>query len=38
VSKGVGYDPGLQKVERKLAERISEINLQFEELKIIEDD
>jgi hypothetical protein len=34
VSKGtkasIGIDPGLQRVERKLAEKISEINLQFE--------
>ena len=35
---GIGYDP-LQKVERRLAERISEINLPFEdELKTIEED
>jgi hypothetical protein len=35
---GIGYDP-LQKVERKLAERISGINLPFEdELKTIEED
>jgi predicted transcriptional regulator len=36
---GVGYDPGLIRTERRLAEKISEINLQFEdELKTIEDD
>jgi hypothetical protein len=40
VSKGGGYDPELQKEERKrLAERITKINLPFEEeLKTIEDD
>jgi hypothetical protein len=26
----VGYDPGLQRIEKKLAEKISEINLPFE--------
>jgi hypothetical protein len=36
---GVGHDPGLRRTEKKLAEKISEINLQFEdELKTIEDD
>jgi hypothetical protein len=36
---GVGYDPGLQRVEKRLAEKISEINLPFEEeLKTIEED
>jgi hypothetical protein len=39
VSKGVRKDPGLERVEKKLAEKISEINLQFEdELRTIEDD
>ena len=39
VSKGVRKDPGLERVEKKLAEKISEINLSFEdELRIIEDD
>lgn len=43
VSKGGNvsgrYDLGLQRVERKLAEKISEINLQFEdELKTIDDE
>ena len=39
-AKGVlRYDPELQKVEKRLAERITEINLQFEEeLKTIDDD
>jgi hypothetical protein len=37
--KGVGYDPGLHRVEKRLAEKISEINLPFEEeLKAIEED
>ena len=36
---GVGYDPGLQRVEKRLAEKISEINLPFEEeLKTIEEE
>ncbi len=36
---GVAYDPGLQRVEKSLAEKISEINLPFEEeLKTIEED
>jgi hypothetical protein len=35
---GVGYDPGLQRVEKRLAEKISEINLPFEEeLETIEE-
>jgi hypothetical protein len=39
VKSGVGYDPGLQRVEKRLAEKISEINLSFEEeLKTIEED
>lgn len=39
VAKGAKHDPGLERVERKLAEKISEINLQFEdELGTIEDD
>jgi predicted transcriptional regulator len=43
VSKGANVsgrsDPGLQRVERKLADKISEINLQFEdELKTIDDE
>ena len=39
VKKGVGYDLGLQTVEKRLAEKISEINLPFEEeLKTIEED
>jgi hypothetical protein len=40
VSKGGGYDPELQKEEKqRLAERITKINLPFEdELKTIEDD
>jgi hypothetical protein len=29
VKSGVGYDPGLQRVEKRLAEKISEINLPF---------
>ena len=34
-----GYDPGLQRIEKRLSEKISEINLPFEdELKTIEDD
>ena len=39
-AKGMrGYDPGLQRVEKRLAEKISEINLPFEdELKTIEED
>jgi hypothetical protein len=28
---GAVYDPGLQRVEKRLAEKISEINLQFED-------
>ena len=39
VKSGVGYDPGLQRVEKKLAEKIFEINLPFEdELRTIEED
>ena len=39
VKFGVGYDPGLQRVEKRLAEKISEINLPFEEeLKTIEEE
>jgi hypothetical protein len=43
VKKGVKFgtvsDPGLQRVEKRLAEKISEINLPFEEeLKTIEED
>jgi hypothetical protein len=39
ISKGIRYDPGLERVEKKLAEKISEINLQFEdEPKTIDDD
>jgi hypothetical protein len=39
VKFGAGYDPGLQSVERRLAEKISEISLPFEEeLKTIEED
>ena len=39
VKSGVVYDPGLQRVEKKLAEKIAEINLPFEEeLKTIEED
>ncbi|MGC1928851.1 MAG: hypothetical protein WA667_07730, partial [Candidatus Nitrosopolaris sp.] len=39
VKFGVGYDPGLQRVEKRLAEKISEINLPFEEeLRTIEED
>jgi predicted transcriptional regulator len=39
VSKGVRKDPELERVEKKLAEKISEINLPFEdELRTIEDD
>jgi hypothetical protein len=39
VKSGVVYDPGLQRVEKRLAEKISEINLPFEEeLKTIEED
>ena len=39
VKSGVIYDPGLQRVEKRLAEKISEINLPFEdELRIIEED
>jgi predicted transcriptional regulator len=39
VKSGVVYDPGLQRVESRLAEKISEINLPFEEeLKTIEED
>jgi hypothetical protein len=39
ISKGVRHDPALQRVERKLAEKISEINIQFEdELRTIDDD
>ncbi|MGB8933755.1 MAG: hypothetical protein WCC17_01455 [Candidatus Nitrosopolaris sp.] len=30
VTSGVVYDPGLQRVEKRLAEKISEINLPFE--------
>ncbi|MFY9873708.1 MAG: hypothetical protein WAK17_28710, partial [Candidatus Nitrosopolaris sp.] len=36
---GAVYDPGLQRVEKRFAEKISEINLPFEEeLKTIEED
>jgi hypothetical protein len=36
---GIGYDPGLQRVEKRLAEKISEISLPFEdELRTIEED
>jgi hypothetical protein len=39
VKLGVVSDPGLQRVEKRLAEKISEINLSFEEeLKTIEED
>jgi hypothetical protein len=39
VKSGVIYDPALQRVEKRLAEKISEINLPFEEeLKTIEED
>jgi hypothetical protein len=39
VKKGVGSDPGLQRVEKRLAEKISEINLPFEdELRTIEEE
>jgi hypothetical protein len=39
VKKGVGYDSGLQSLEKRLAEKISEINLPFEdELRTIEED
>ena len=39
VKSGVVYDPGLQRVEKRLAEKISEVNLPFEEeLKTIEED
>ena len=39
VKSGVVYDPGLQRVEKRLAEKISEINLPFEEeLKTIEEE
>jgi hypothetical protein len=39
VKSGVVYDPALQRVEKRLAEKISEINLPFEEeLKTIEED
>jgi hypothetical protein len=39
VKFGAVYDPGLQRVEKRLAEKISEINLPFEEeLKRIEED
>ena len=39
VKSGAVYDPGLQRVEKRLAEKISEINLPFEEeLKTIEED
>jgi hypothetical protein len=31
VKSGFGYDPGLQRVEKRLAEKISEINLRFED-------
>jgi hypothetical protein len=39
-AKGVGYDPELQKEQRRrLTEKISDINLPFQdELKTIEDD
>jgi hypothetical protein len=39
-AKGVlRYDPELQRVQKRLAEKISEINLPFEdELKTIEED
>jgi hypothetical protein len=36
---GMGYDPELQRVQKRLAEKISEINLPFEdELRTIEED
>ena len=36
---GVGYDHGLQRIEKRLAEKISEINLPFEQqLRTIEED
>ncbi|MFZ0512179.1 MAG: hypothetical protein WAM14_11280, partial [Candidatus Nitrosopolaris sp.] len=36
---GVGYDPALQRIEKRLTERITEINLPFEqELRTIEED
>lgn len=35
---GVRHDPGLQRVEKKLAERISEINLQFKSKRHTLDD
>ena len=39
VKSGVGYDPGLQRIEKRLAEKISEINLPFEEeIRTIEED
>jgi hypothetical protein len=39
VKSGVVYDPGLQRVEKRLANKISEVNLPFEEeLKTIEED
>jgi hypothetical protein len=39
VKSGTVYDPGLQRVEKRLAEKISEINLPFEEeLKTIVED
>ncbi|MGC2572333.1 MAG: hypothetical protein WA364_12555 [Candidatus Nitrosopolaris sp.] len=39
VKCGVVYDPGLQRVEKRLAEKISEINLPYEdELRTIEED
>lgn len=39
LKKGVGYDLGLQSVEKRLAEKIHQINLPFEDdLKTIEAD
>jgi hypothetical protein len=39
VKLGIRYDPGLQRIEKRLAEKISEINLPFEdELRTIEED
>jgi hypothetical protein len=36
---GIGSDPGMQRVEKRLAEKISEINLPYEdELRTIEED
>jgi len=39
VPKGVAYDPGIKRFEKRLAERISEINSQYEdELETIGDE